>query len=154
MKEQIRKHSLLLTLSIIFSFVSSASILLCIFAERRDLPLFLFLIPMIFWLGLIGEQILFWSANSVLKKIIGTGKIRRLRARPGIIAPLQTRWGIIADFIFVISLIVFAIMAIVSPSSDAIQFIFLFLIVFSFRIHCIANGKNYKYKKYLTYGRD
>lgn len=150
MKQQIRKHSLFLDLSIIFSCVSSASLLLCIFAVRSDLQIYLFLIPVIFWFGLIAEQVFFWKANSILKQIINTGQVRRLNTKLGIIAPLQTELGAMADLIFVVSLIVFVILLIGNWGNGLFEFIFLFLIVLSFRIHCIANGKNYWYKKYFS----
>ena len=149
MKQQIRKHALLLKSSMISSCVSSVSLLLCIFAVRSDLKIYRFLIPMIFWLGLIAEQVFFWKANSILKQIINTGQVERLNKKPGIIAPLQTELGAIADLVFVVSLIVFLILMIGNWGQSVFQFIFLFLIVLSFRIHCVANGKNYWYKKLI-----
>ena len=150
MRRQVRKHSLFLKFSMISSCVSSAALLLCIFAVRSDLKIYLFLIPVIFWFGLIAEQVFFWKANSILKQIINTGQVRRSNTKPGIIAPLQTELGAIADLIFVVSLIVFLILVIGNWGNSLFQFIFLFLIVLSFRVHCIANGKNYWYKKYLS----
>lgn len=153
MKHQVRKHAQLLRLSMVSSCVSSAAILLCILAVRSDLKMYLFLIPTVFWLGLIAEQVFFRKANSLLKQILGTGQVRRIHAKPGIFALFQTELGGIADLTFVLSLIVFLILFIGRWGNGFFQFVFLFLMVLSFRIHCVANGKNYWYKKYLLSGR-
>ena len=150
MQRYIRKHARLLKFSMISSCISSASLLICIFAVHNDSPIYLFVIPIIFWVGLIAEQYFFWMANSILRQIINTEKPRRIHKNLGIISPLQTELGSIADFVFVISLIVFIILMIGGWGKQIFQYIFLFLIVLSFRIHCIANGKNYWYKKYLS----
>lgn len=149
MQNQVKKHSQLLNLSMICSCVSSAAILLCIFAERSKSAIYLILIPTLFWVGLIVEQCLFWITNSVLRKIIKTNNVRRIYSRAGIISPFQTQLGTVADYTFIMSLILFVIFFMAEWGKDSFQFVLLFLIVSSFRIHCIANGKNYFYKIYF-----
>ena len=152
MQQYIKKHARLLMFSMTSSCISSMSLLLCIFAVKSDSPIYFFVIPIIFWLGLIAEQLSFWIANSVLKKIITEEKPRRIHNNFGIISLMQTDLGSIADIVFVASLVIFIILALGGWGKQVFQFIFLFLMVLSFRIHCIANGKNYWYKKYFRIG--
>ncbi len=154
MKQQIKNHALLIVISLIFSFVSSAALLLCIPAIKSDSSFYLIVIPMMFWGGLVAEQCVFWRANWILKSILSEGHTRQIHIRPGIICPLQTILGTIADLTFAISLIVYIVLVVINVGTNTIQFLLLFLIVLSFRVHCIANGKNYWYKKYFLHRRD
>ena len=149
MTADVKRHSWLVIMALIASGVSAAAILLCIWAVRTEAEIFLYLIPTIFWLALILEQVFIWKANSILKKIVEKEKIRKIQAKPGIIAPFQTKLGVIADISFIVSLVVFTVLVILNWGNDWLQFVCLFLIVLSFRVHCIANGKNYYYKMHV-----
>ena len=47
-------------------------------------------------------------------------------------------------------IVVFVILMATGVGEKAIQYIFIFLLVLSFRLHCILNGKNFRYKKFLA----
>ena len=152
MRFHYRTLSKQLSFSIAFSVVSSASILACAFmGTNEDLDKILKIIfPVVFWLCLAGEQVNMWLANKTRKDIESKAKHRKIRAKPGICSIMQTESGAIADITCVISLIVLIILMIIGVGEKVVQFIFIFLLVLSFRLHCILNGKNFRYKKYLS----
>lgn len=152
MRFQYHTLSKQLSFAIAFSVVSSASILACAFmGANEDIDKILKVIfPIVFWLGLVGEQVNMWMANKTRKDIESNTKHRKIRAKPGISSIMQTDSGAIADITCVISLIVLIILMIIGVGEKVVQFIFIFLLVLSFRLHCILNGKNFRYKKYLS----
>lgn len=152
MRSRIRDFNLFVTLSIAFSVISSASIIACIFIGTDEVTnkVLKLVFPMVFWIGLVVEQFFIWKANSLRKQIEATVKKRRIRMNPGIVSILQTQAGAIIDIVFVISLVVFIILMVAGIGEKAIQYIFIFLLVLSFRLHCILNGKNFRYKKILA----
>lgn len=152
MRSKIRDFNLFVTLSIVFSVVPSASIIACIFIGTNEATnkILRLVFPMVFWLTLIAEQVFIWRANSLRKYFEETVKKRRIRMNPGIVSILQTEAGAIADIVFAVSLVVFVILMATGIGEKAIQYIFIFLLVLSFRLHCILNGKNFRYKKFLA----
>lgn len=151
MRQMITRFSQTLSKAILFSFISSLGILLCIALQNVENinKVFVFLIPLIFWVGLFFEQLFFWQANALRKKIEDTGQFRRARGRPGIISFLRSEWGFIADLTLTVSLIVYLVLWAGNWGKNIIQFIILFFIVLSFRLHCIVNGKTFRYNLYL-----
>ena len=152
MRSKIRDFNLFVTSSMVFSLISSASIIACILigTDEATNKVLRLVFPIVFWLGLIAEQVFIWKANSLRKHFEATGKKRGIKMNPGIISILQTEAGAIADIVFAISLVVFVILMATGVGEKAIQYIFIFLLVLSFRLHCILNGKNFRYKKFLA----
>lgn len=152
MRSKIRDFNLFVTNSMCFSFVSSASIIACIFIGENDTTnrVLKFVFPIVFWIGLIAEQFFIWKANSIRKQIEASVGKRRIHMKPGIISFLQTEAGAITDIVMAISFIVLVILMALGTGEKAIQYIFIFLLVLSFRLHCILNGKNFRYKKFLA----
>ena len=139
-------------LSVIASIISSVSIMACAFLGKSDNidQVIKIIFPLVFWIGLLIEQYFIWNANSFRKKLESEGKLRRIRGKPGAVSILQTEEGAIADLILVISLIVFVILLLFGIGKGFPQYLFIFFVVLSFRMHCILNGKNFRYKKYLA----
>lgn len=131
-------------LSLFFSVISSLPILLCILNPKsdKDERTVIFITSAVFWAGLIAEQAFIWLANFQRKKLSDNKK----GGYPGIISFFKTKVGKVSDIILIISVIAFIIMSTAEISVNVVQFIILFLIVLSFRFHCITNGKNYSYK--------
>ena len=152
MRLGIKKFSLFINLSIIASIISSISIMACVFLGKSDNTdqTIKIIFPLVFWIGLLAEQFFIWNANSFRNKLIAAGKLRRIRGKPGVVSILQTEEGAIADLIFVLSIIVFAVLLLFKIGKGFPQYLFIFFIVLSFRLHCILNGKNFRYKKYLA----
>lgn len=152
MRLGIKKFSLFVNLSVIASIISSVSIMACAFLGKSDNidQVIKIIFPLVFWIGLLIEQYFIWNANSFRKKLESEGKLRRIRGKPGAVSILQTEEGAIADLILVISLIVFVILLLFGIGKGFPQYLFIFFVVLSFRMHCILNGKNFRYKKYLA----
>lgn len=135
-----KRHAHLLKIAMIFSTISSASILLCTLAETIENSVFLFIIPIVFWGGLVIEQILFWQANKLLK--LKNNRIQEI----GLFSFGKTKLGLIADYTLGVAVVLYSVFFICGWGEQGIQFFLLFCIVLAFRMHCIANGRNYRYK--------
>lgn len=137
-------------ISVICSVVSSSAILISM-AQVDGLVEWVIkiLASLLFWVGLIMEQVFIWKANKqrgLIEKSLSGYKCRGL---PGICSFFKTEMGFITDVTFIFSMIVYIVFAVGNGGVKVMQYVFLFLIVLSFRLHCIANGKNYRYKLYL-----
>lgn len=143
----IKKHSTLLEFSIIASVISSLSLMAAILVNTDGKnQTILMLFATVFWLGLIAEQILFWRSDAMLKKIEKQAR-KKMQRRPGIVSVAASFEGFIADCLFVISIIGFIICLIFNLGEAFMQYVFICMMVLSFRMHCFLNGKNYRYKK-------
>lgn len=147
MSELKRKHSVLFGTSIICSVLSSLSLLAAILvnSEGKNKEI-LIAFGLIFWVGLILEQVLFWRANHIMRIAITRDK-RRIRGKPGIISLSTYMEGLVVDAVFIIALITFIVCIAFGLGESLMQYIFICLMVLSFRLHCFLNGRNYKYKK-------
>lgn len=141
----------LLKSSMICSLISSLSILSCIFIEGSDNANLAIKIvfPLIFWAGLFGEQFLFWKSNSIRKEILKASHQKGLHAKIGLISIAQNHYGAAADIVFAVSFIALLVSMIFEIGEQAAQYVIIFLLVLSFRLHCILNGKNFKYINYF-----
>ncbi len=131
-----------------FSALSSLAVLFTMFSgiEKKYESIVVIIASSVFWLFLLLEQLYMWLANTARKKLEKTENVRKLDGLPGVIAFLKTPFGFVMDILLVASVIAFAVLSIGGWGRDIAQYIILFLIVFSFRWHSIANGKNYRYK--------
>lgn len=155
MKKTIADFYKTISLSIFFSVLSSAAIPLCIVAgERHTASLALqIIIPVVFWIGLILEQVCIWKANSMRKNIEKNTKLKKFKRRCGIISFWSTFPGKVTDVMMPLFALILIVMLITNFSKDYMQFIVISLLVLSFRLHCTFNGKNYRYKEYLVIRR-
>ena len=141
-----------LILAIVASSVSSLSILTCIFiGENETLNTVLKMVfPLIFWIGLIFEQVLISQASKIRIELEKEEKRRQPRLKPGIISIFQTEEGTKADIAFAVSFFILIILMIFDIGTNVLQYIFIFLSVLTFRMHCILDGKNFRYKKFFS----
>lgn len=147
MSEIKRKHTLLFWSSIGCSVISSLSLMaaMLVNSEGKNKEV-LIAFGLLFWIGLILEQILFWRANRLMRIAI-TRDRRRIRGRPGITSLSTYIEGFVVDIVFVISLISLVVCIAFGLGEALMQYVFICLMVLSFRLHCFLNGRNYKYKK-------
>ncbi len=142
-----------ISFSVLCSFLSSIPVALIPVAKgNEDDRVFAIIIPIVFWLGLIGEQAFIWRANyyrKVLEKQNGRYP-KRIRGRPGVFSVCRSMEGMVVDLLFLLSLIVFIVIALLNKGEGAFQYILICCMVLSFRLHCTFNGINYRYKKLLT----
>ena len=147
MSEIKRKHTVLFGISVVCSVISSLSLMSAILvnSEGKNKEI-LIAFGLVFWIGLILEQILFWRADHLMKIAI-TKDSHRICGKPGIIALSRCIEGIVVDTVFIISLIAFIVCIAFGLGEALMQYIFICLMVLMFRLHCFLNGRNYKYKK-------
>ena len=150
MTEQI-KFERYLNITIVFSVISSLSVIIPMFKFSDEKNSVINIVgPLVFWIGLALEQFCIWKANALRKQILIARTNRRNNYGIGLISFMKTELGFFCDLCLAISVIVYLILCIGKWGLNITQYIFLFLIVLSFRLHCIANGKNYRYKKFLA----
>lgn len=150
MNNSIRKFNVLFYLSIVFSVLSTVAILLCVIEVERSIEQIIkILVSLLFWVCLAFEQIFLWKANKLRKETEKKFSRYSTKGVPGAVSFFQTSFGTALDMIFVIVIVFFVLIFNNKLTKDIIQYILLFLIVLSFRLHCFFNGKNYRYKRYL-----
>lgn len=142
-----KKHSVFFHMALICSMVSSLSLLAAIMvnSEGKNKEILL-VFGILFWIGLILEQIFFWNANRIMKNAPAKDK-RHVRGKPGICSLSTYTEGLIADMIFVASLVALIVCMIAGLGETVLQYVLICFVVLSFRLHCFLNGRNYKYKK-------
>lgn len=141
----------LIILSIVFSVLSSLPILSMIFIHNESISffadnekmkkMFIIIFASLLYIGTIIEQVSLWIANSIRKKI----NDRNAMGKIGLISFFQTIPGIITDGTFALTFIAYLISLFFSKDANTFQYILMFLMVLSFRLHCILNGKNFRY---------
>lgn len=147
MNEIKKKHSILFCSSMACSVISSLCLLAATMVNNEGKTQeILIAFGLLFWISLILEQVFFWWANRVMKIAI-TKDRRDIHGKPGIISLSAYIEGVVVDVLFVISLIALFICIAFSLGEAVMQYIFVCLMVLSFRLHCFLNGRNYKYKK-------
>jgi len=150
-----KKFCVFIVLSVIFSLVSTMPILLCMFNFSDETKqLFSVILSTLFWGGLIAEQVFIWLADRLRKQELPKNLKSKKRQRVGIASFCETKVGIATDVVFVISLMIYIVLFVGDWGVLVVQYVCLFLIVLSFRVHCIANGKNYRYILYLQKRRE
>lgn len=142
------KEVALLYTSIGSYFLMSVSFLLMpIDFAAKGLQIINLLIGIIFWvflaLGIITQCVL----GHLRKKWFLKNRIRRFKFsnKIGLISFAKNMQACIADGIFVISLIGLVISVVATSGIGYACYIFMALLVFSFCMHCILNGKIYYY---------
>lgn len=96
------------------------------------------IIGLMFWMGLL---------IGMLMQIIAacTCKEKNKRHRIGLCSFMKNMYGIIADIVLVISIVMFIIAMIVTHQTGYMCFIAIALFTFSFSMHCVCNGKVFRY---------
>ena len=105
-----------------------------------------------FWLCVILEL---WMTRmcSSERKWLERRKVRSrtlTQAYPGIISFIKTREGLIADVIMFVSLIAVIVIAWIQVGSQWVILSCVSVLYLSFNMHCLLNGKNYRYIKLLS----
>lgn len=147
-----QKFTLYVDFSIVCSFLSSISLLAGLFTglnQATDIIIKI-IFPLSFWVGLGFEQFFIRKADLLRKEIETSEDYRKIRGKPGVLSISKTRSGAIADLLLLASLLFLILFLLTGFGEKVIQYILVFLLVLSFRLHCILNGKNFRYKKYLA----
>ncbi len=95
----------------------------------------------LFWLSLLGGVI---CQLRISKAICGNerGKIKEKGLRPGVFQVAQNPIALVADILLVLCVPTFVAAMIFTRQRGYSCYIFIALLVFSFSMHCIWNGRN------------
>lgn len=100
-----------------------------------------------FWIGLIGTIFMAVKINNSRKKSYRFNERFGDHKQLGVIHFLQNTEAIIADIAMFVSIVAF-IIAKIWISEISVSFILLAVFIFSFGMHCMLNGINYRYINY------
>lgn len=106
----------------------------------------------IFWTSmLIGYGFIF-VIDSRRKRFIKQNKLQQKQTKllPGAIRFFSNRPASIFDILFVISLVGLITCEFTSYKGEMVTYVLLALVVLSFHLHCMFNGKNYIYIKTIN----
>ena len=151
MKKVYKSFSLNITISLVYSLISSLAILPVMFLgeDESKNQIIKIIFPVIFWLCTVFELVFIFTANSIRKELESYPENKKFKRRIGVINFFSNKLAANVDFIFVISLLVFLVMSIFGLGEKVVQYILMFILILTFRVHCTLNGKNYRYKRYL-----
>lgn len=111
-----------------------------------------YILAAVFWLSLMLELCMVWMCSSERKRLehkkVGFGAL--LRARRGAISFAKTLPGTVADAVMLLSLIAVVITVWTETHSQWLILVLVSVLCLSFQLHCLMNGKNYRYIKLLS----
>lgn len=148
----LRRATCYLRLSVTFAVLSSvafACIPICnAFGEDTEQAMII-VIASIFWGGLILEQVFFWMANFHRKKIQKRTTRKKLPTKR--FAGALTFWSNVearvCDVLLGVSLVSTFTLMILGVQDDWLVMTSLTLLLSSFNLHCLFNGRTYGYVK-------
>ena len=143
----VQSHATALRLAILFSVLSSLSLLAGILTnDYKSTQAIRIICGMFFWGCLVLEQVFFWRADRMMKAADGK-QAARTRGKPGILALPTDPVGKIVDGAFLLFLIVLLVCMLFQWGETVLQYVCVCILVLSFRLHCFLDGKNYRYIK-------
>lgn len=141
MKNENSKGKVFLFLSIISFFIMSATFLVMPLIKidiDSSENIYNILIGIVFWITLIlGIINLFLSRKNI--------QIKDMKKGIGLIRFFQNKIAVIFDVLLIISIIGLIILTLATDGTLYICYIFFSLVIFSFIMHCILNGKIFNY---------
>lgn len=106
-----------------------------------------YVVATVFCLSIILEQVFFWIGNASRKQM--ERKVFHMRRfgdhGPGIISFSSNRIATICDWIMLASFITVVLEIVFPAKHEWLVMVSLAVLFLSFNLHCILNGKNYKY---------
>lgn len=150
-----RRRKKRLILYVTFLLIWSLAILLMPVAsvQKEATKILLFVSSGGFWIGLLGTVTMAVKINKARKKSYRFREKCPASKRIGLISFFQNKEAIIADVGLFVSIAGFVVTGICSDNIYWL-FIFLALFVFTFGMHCMLNGINYKYINYSKYVKE
>lgn len=113
--------------------------------DRTIIPMYVS--GILFWIGIIGTVVMAFRINRSRKISYRFNEQYGNLKQFGLIHFFQNQEAVIIDIGMFVSIIAF-IIAKICTRNLIVSFIFLALFVFTFGMHCMLNGINYRYLKY------
>lgn len=138
----VKKEIVILTISIISYFLLAASFLFMPL-ENEQLQI---MAGVMFWvfliLGIVSQVLLaIWFRQACSKN----KEWRIQKQRIGMFTIGKNKFSVVADIVLLISAVTFVVLMIFTRGTGYISYIVLTILVFSFSMHCVLNGKVYYY---------
>lgn len=143
---ELRKKKHMLQIYAVFLFIWSFSVLLMPIASAvKDTTRILLVVSgMLFWFGAISTVGIAFYINQCRKRSSKLKKETVEKERIGVLQFFRNKHAKMADIVMFVSGIGFILVRFLKDGSF-ITFAFLAVFVFSFGMHCMLNGINYKY---------
>lgn len=135
----------MLCLSVLFVFLGSLTILFMPLSSgvpNVTNNVSVYITGFLFWMFfIIGYGLLFYTGKKIKKK--KTNHKKRRKALPGIFVFFSNKPATIFDLFSAVLFLLFIIL-LIAEVSNYFPYVILTLLVFSFNMHCILNGKIYR----------
>lgn len=149
-----KNNIFLFRISVALLFISSMSVIAVFFSGNywdSGYKNVLWLGGMFFWVTMLIGYALLALVNLNRKRFEMT-RIRtpkRRRRRPGALSVFSNKYGMIADLATILFLIISVFFILVPVANKGVAVVCLAFLIFSFHMHCVLNGINYAFVKYL-----
>lgn len=148
-----KRDKRLMIMSLICLAVSSFSILGVVnasFDENYGSKAAAITVAVAFWAGLIiGYALLIKLNINRRASAVKIGRFKTGGCQFGIFKFFRNKEATVADIVMMLSLISFIIFRILDDVSVYLDLTVIALLIYSFHLHCILNGQNYRYIKLL-----
>lgn len=135
-------------LSVLFIITASFS-LFCIPLIDTETSA-VYIIASAFWLSVILQQVFFWKSSIARKKINSKTPINHQKNMPiGIVAFFRNKEAAAADCTMIVAFITTLLLIAFEINIEWLIITSVVLLFASFNLHCIFNGRNYRYLKYF-----
>lgn len=131
----------------LFLWMLSVAFMSLAYDEKGNVTILTYLCGIGFWTGLIGTVVMAIKINISRKKSPVFSSVSDTRRRLGLIHFFSNKEAVIIDTMLFASVVGCVLARYVIPGNTA-TFIFVGLFIFSFGMHCMLNGINYRYIKY------
>lgn len=152
----VKKLSIFLITSVISYFIMSIDFLIMPIGNSvidKNMRWLNILTSVIFWTGLLCGTVLYVIFSKKCKKWYENNKGNKdiyKEKRLGLISFFSNRLAIAADICLIISILLFVVLMIFTDRTSYFCYIAIMLLVFSFTMHCILNGKSFFVYEYLN----
>lgn len=135
--------------SVVFLSVMSLSILFMPMAVNSMNNIWVVLVGLTFYIGAIGGYVLIVIAGVLIKKHLSILKEKRKtnKDKLGLVSFFSNLPALIFDILMLISIIAFCVVCLLDYIDIHIPFIVLSIMVLSINMHCLFNGRIYKFIK-------
>lgn len=132
-------------ISVAALFIMSATLLFMPLSVEngQQKPILVVAVGITFWISALIGYAFVIAANSVRKQItrLLSGSHAFLNGKIGVIMFFSNAYATIADVILIISFVTFVLINFSELNTSYLAYVFLFLLIFSFNMHCLFNGK-------------
>lgn len=135
--DKLKKQELVSILSFLLSSISFMFLYFADYQKNNFTKILGYILPSIFWLGLIIAIVIQILLYRKLKVKVDRNQI-------GIISFFKNRYAIVFDILTILLTIV-TIILLIKNVNNFITFLIISLLIISFEMHCVFNGKYFNY---------